>query len=304
MDPFLGLIQLLRPKATLWRHIEARGRWAISFPSKDDLLFCSVVHGECLLVVADAAPVQLCTGDFVLIRTSDPFRLASDAKVRPVDSVKAFSPSSSALLKLGAGAGSAVLLHGGRFLFDTANEHLLTAMMPPLIHIAASAERSERIRTLLQMNASEAGATEPGREFVIARLMELLFVDILRDQSRHGAGKHVGLFAGLADPVIARALHVMHGNIAQDWTVAELAKKCGVSRSRFAFRFHDRLGVSPIRYLLDWKMALAKYQLRKGTHSISEIAFAVGFKSVSAFSTAFSRTVGSSPRRYAEACSD
>ena len=154
------------------------------------------------------------------------------------------------------------------------------------------------------MNASEAAGAEPGRAFVIARLMELLFVDILRGQGRHVGTKHVGLLAGLADPITAKALHVLHGDLRHDWTVADLARRSGMSRSRFAVRFHERLGVSPIRYLLDWRMALAKDELRKGVHSISEIAFLVGFRSVSAFSTAFRRTVGYSPRRYAESLSD
>ncbi|MCU1321090.1 MAG: transcriptional regulator, AraC family [Acidobacteriaceae bacterium] len=304
MDPFLDLIHLLRPKATLWRQVEAAGRWAISFPKKDDLLFCSVVQGECLVVRPATKPVKLSAGDFVLIRTSVPFQFASDARVKPVNSEKAFAPSSSGLLQLGVGKERPVLLRGGRFLFDTANEDLLTGLMPPLIHVHAAADRSERIHMLLQMIASEGAAFEPGRDFVIARLMELLLVSILRDHSRRAIGKDTGLLAGLADPVTAIALQIMHGKIGQNWTVAELARRSGVSRSRFAARFHDVLGVSPIRYLLDWRITVAKDELRKGTRSISEIAFAVGFQSVSAFSTAFSRTVGCPPRRYAALRSD
>ena len=300
MDPLIDLIQLLRPKATLWRQIEAAGRWGVAFPKKDDLLFCSVVYGECLVVRPNTEPVKLSPGDFVLIRTSMPFRFASDTRVKPVNSVKVFAASSSGLIKLGVAKDHPVLLRGGRFLFDTANENLLTALMPPLIHIAATANRSERIHMLLQMNASEAAASEPGRDFVIARLMELLFVDILRDQSRRIERRDTGLLAGLADPITAIALRAMHGKIGHNWKVAELAKTSGVSRSRFAVRFQNTLGVSPIRYLLDWRIALAQDELRKGTLSISEIAFAVGFQSVSAFSTAFSRTVGWPPSQYAE----
>lgn len=300
MDPFLDVIQLLRPKATLWRQIDAVGRWAVSFPKKDDLLFCSVVHGECLVVQGPIKPLKLASGDFALIRTSEPFRLASDTKVNPVDSEKAFAASSSGLLKLGTGKQHPVLLRGGRFMFDTANENLLTGLMPSLIHVAANADRSGRINMLLQMNAFEAAAAEPGRDFVVARLMELLFVDILRDQFRRSKGDVPGLFAGLSDPVTARALQAMHGNIGRGWTVAELARESGISRSRFASRFHNTLGVSPIRYLLEWRIALAKDELRKGTRSISELAFAVGFQSVSAFSTAFSRIVGCPPKRYRE----
>ncbi|WP_419804307.1 AraC family transcriptional regulator [Terriglobus sp.] len=300
MDPLIDLIQLLRPKATLWRQIEASGRWAVSFPKRDDLLFCSVVYGNCLIVRPNMEPVKMSPGDFVLIRTSVPFRFSSNTSVKPVDSVKLFGASSSGLVKLGIDEGHPVLLRGGRFLFDTANENLLTALMPPLVHIVATANRSERIRMLLHMNASEAAASEPGRDFVVARLMELLFVDILRDPYLRAEDGDTGLLAGLADPITARALQTMHGNMGRNWTVAELAKQRGVSRSRFAARFRNTVGVSPIRYLLDWRITLAKDELRKGARSISEIAFAVGFQSISAFSTAFSRTVGCPPKQYAK----
>ncbi len=91
----------------------------------------------------------------------------------------------------------------------------------------------------------------------------------------------------------------MQGEIARPWSVAELARLCGLSRSGFATRFKDVLGVGPIEYLMHWGMAVAKDELRRGTRSIGEIALAVGFKSPSAFSTSFTRAVGCSPKRFA-----
>jgi AraC-like DNA-binding protein len=91
----------------------------------------------------------------------------------------------------------------------------------------------------------------------------------------------------------------MHRRVAHDWTVDELARLCAVSRSTFAVRFRAVMGTTPIAYLLNWRMALAKDQLTRGTKSIGEIAFAIGFQSPSAFSTAFARAVGCSPRRFA-----
>ena len=108
-----------------------------------------------------------------------------------------------------------------------------------------------------------------------------------------------GLIAGLLDPAIAGALLALHGEIAREWSVAELARLCGVSRSGFATRFKEVLGVGPIEYLMHWRMAVAKDELRRGTRSISEIALAVGFQSPSAFSTSFTRAVGCSPRQFA-----
>lgn len=300
VDPFLDLIGLLRPKATRWREIAAAGRWAVAFPKRDDLLFCSVVLGECLLVRPASEPVSLHQGDFILIRTGTSFRFASDTKVSAESSEQAFAASRTGTIQVGGGTHRPVLLRGGRFLLDSTNESLLTQLMPPLIHVGVSTQRSERIQNLLQLNASESAACEPGSDFVIPRLMEILFVELLREESRRMTSANTGLLAGLAHSVTAKALQLMHAEPARSWTVETLARRSGASRSRFALQFQNRLGTSPMRYLLEWRMVLAKAALRSGTRSISEIAFDVGFQSVSAFSTTFRRSVGCSPKQFAE----
>ncbi len=188
-------------------------------------------------------------------------------------------------------------------MLDAANESLLTQLMPSLIHVGVEAERSERIRNLLQMNASESAACEPGSDFVIPRLMEILFVELLRDEARRVESATAGLLAGLAHPVTAKALQLMHAEPARGWTVESLARRSGASRSRFALQFQTVLGTSPMHYLLHWRIALAKDSLRNGTRSISETAFDVGFQSASAFSTAFRRNVGQSPKQFADGSS-
>ena len=153
--------------------------------------------------------------------------------------------------------------------------------------------------SLLNLNEMETLEPGPGSEFLIARLMELILVEMLRRETPKVDDQPTGLIAGLLDPAIASALLAMHGEIAREWSVAELARLCGVSRSGFAKRFKGVLGVGPIEYLMHWRMAVAKDELRRGTRSISEIALAVGFQSPSAFSTSFTRAVGCSPKRFA-----
>ena len=108
-----------------------------------------------------------------------------------------------------------------------------------------------------------------------------------------------GLLSGLADAVIARSLSAMHRGVARTWTVTELARLSGVSRSTFATRFRAVVGVGPIEYLANWRIALAKDELARGTKTIGEIALFVGFHSSRAFSTAFTRAVGASPPSFA-----
>jgi AraC-like DNA-binding protein len=201
-------------------------------------------------------------------------------------------------MKLGEGTDSPVTLHGGRFVFDTANEDLLTGLLPTMVHVAAGDKSSWRVRVLLRINEAESLQPEIGSKFMIARLMELVLFEILRDKSPAANQEQSGLLAGLADPITARALSAMHGNVAHDWTVGDIARLSGVSRSTLAGRFRKIVGTGPIEYLLHWRMALAKDELRRGTRSIGEIALAIGFRSSSAFSTAFTRAVGCSPKRF------
>jgi AraC-like DNA-binding protein len=302
MDPFLDLIRLLRPRATLLGGgLKAFGPWALSFRKRDDLLFCWIEQGECLLIRPDGAPLRLRTGDFALIRTATPFTLASDVSIAPVDSETAVAAAKNHRLRLGEGTDHPVILQAGKFVFDTANEDLLMGLLPSLVHLARGDASSQRVRALLAMNEMESGAPGPGSEFIIVRLVELLLVEILRSQSVVLDQEPAGLLAGLADPITARALSAMHQDVARGWTVGDLARVCAVSRSTFASRFRMIVGIGPIEYLQRWRMALAKDALRLGTLSIGEIASSVGFLSQSAFSTAFTRAVGCSPRQFATA---
>ena len=299
MDPFLDLIRLLRPQATLWARIDAAGRWGVSFRKHDDLLFCWVEQGDCLLTRPDIEPVTLQAGDFALVRTSTPFTLTSDPSHEPEDSETIVATTGKTAMRLGDNTGPCTVLRGGRFVFDTANEEMLTALLPPLVHVSAGDNSSERLHTLLSLNESESSKPGPGSGFVIARLMDLILVEILRSEVLQLRPAQSGLFAGLADPVLAVALSAMHEHTAKAWTVGELARRCGTSRSAFATRFRTTVGVGPIEYLQRWRLAVAKDELRRTNRSVSEIALAIGFQSGSAFSTAFTRAVGCSPSRYA-----
>ncbi|MGY3539779.1 AraC-like DNA-binding protein [Bradyrhizobium sp. USDA 4515] len=300
MDPFLDLIQLLRPRATLWGGIEGRGRWAVSFRGRGDLLFCWLERGACQLIRPDGAPLLLDQGDFALIRADHDFVLASDSQVVPQDSEAMVSTTGKRLLNVGAGSEAPVKLRGGRFVFDTANEDLLAGLMPSFVHIANDDTTSSwRVRSLLSLNLSESSQPGPASDFVITRLMELTFVEILRGVVPETARKLKGLLAGLNDPVIARALVAMHEDSAKNWTLADLARLCGVSRSSLTGRFRSVVGMAPMGYLQQWRMAVAKDALRRGHKSVGEIGLAIGFQSPSAFSTAFTRFTGISPTAFA-----
>jgi AraC-like DNA-binding protein len=299
MDPFTDLIGLLKPQATLWGRISGTGKWGVSFRKRDDLLFCWIEAGECQLTRSHTDSVLLRTGDFALIRTSSPFSLTSDPELEPEESEAIVAATGSTELVLGETTGSSAMLRCGRFVFDTTNETLLWSLLPSLIHIAADQQISLRLRSLLGMNDDEAQHPGPGSDLMVSRLMELILLELLRTEIVRLKPGAKGLLSGLADPVIAKSLSAMHGEVASTWTVANLARLSGVSRSTLATRFRAVMGIGPIEYLANWRIALAKDELCCGTKAIGEIALSVGFQSSSAFSTAFTRAVGCSPKRFA-----
>ncbi|CDZ30174.1 AraC family transcriptional regulator [Neorhizobium galegae] len=306
MDPFLDLIRLLRPRAALLgRGIDAAGDWGLSFPALGDLLFFWIEDGTCQLIRPGCDPLSLEKGDFVLLRTTLSFTLTSSQEVEPLDSVMAVAAKQEGRLKLGSGQERPISLHMGKFLFSTANEDLLTDLLPPIVQIPSRSPKLHRLHNLLTLMESEGRDPGPGSEFIIVRLVELALVEILRMPTMNFSSQTVdptnpGLLAGLRDPVAAKAIRAMHNNAGQDWTVESLARLCGVSRSAFATRFRAVVGIGPITYLLRWRMALAKEALKSGTVRIEEIAFSIGYKSASAFSTSFTRAVGCSPSRFTE----
>ncbi len=301
-DPLSGLIRLLRPKATLWSGIDAAGRWGVSFPKRDDLLFCWVESGACVLLRPDAEPMPLRPHDFAFVRTSTPFTLASDPDAVALDSAALVSATGRLHMSVGDGdAGEPVMLRGGRFVFNAANEMLLMGMLPQVVKLnAGDPKTSGHLKALLAMNAEESRSQNPGSEFFVGRLMELILLEALRRVAIDMDERETGLLAGLADPKLAVAIAAIHQKPAHPWSVEMLARLCGLSRSGFASRFSTIMGMGVIEYIQQWRMALARDALRSSASTVGEIALELGFQSSSAFSTAFSRIVGCSPKQFRE----
>lgn len=148
------------------------------------------------------------------------------------------------------------------------------------------------------MLREEASDTQPGRELMQARLVDALLIEALRSHA-DAANAPPGLLRGLADPRIAVALQRMHAEICRRWTMAALAKEAALSRSVFFERFSKAVGVPPMEYLLNWRMAVAKRLLAQGRLKKDEIAKRVGYRSANTLSKAFRRQISGSPSRTA-----
>ncbi|MDH6222029.1 AraC family transcriptional regulator [Streptomyces pseudovenezuelae] len=301
-EPLADVIGLLHPRVVLWKKIEGTGRWALRFEANPDINFGVVTTGHCWLQ-CEGGPVGLTKGDFLLLSGPPAFTFSSDidedTRGDVVDGERTLAGTQDNHLRLGSEGGPAVQLLAGHFAIEPENADLLLDLLPTVVHLRAGTDGAGRIASLLELIGDEAGADRPGASLVLTRLVEVMLVEALRSAPATLEQPPAGLLAGLSDPPVAAALHAIHANVARPWTVAGLAAEARISRSVLAERFVRRVGLTPIEYLLSWRMAMAKRALRQGNQPIAEIARMVGYGSTSAFSTAFSRVTGSAPGRYA-----
>lgn len=296
VDPLAQVIAMLRPRAVFSKLISGAGAWAVRYTAFGQPSFCTLLEGCCVLRVDGQDPVELRAGDFVLMPATPGFTLGSLEPATPVllDPLQAQGKGTE--LRHGRRGGRPeVRMLGGYFAFDSPDAALLVALLPVLLHV----RDEERLPTLVGLLRDESLAARPGRELVLSRLVELLLVEALR--ATPGDAAPPGLLRGLGDARIAVGLRWVHGAPAQAWTVQALARKAALSRSTFFSRFTQAVGVSPMAYLLTWRMALARQLLGHERLPIVQVAERVGYGSASAFSTAFSRHVGQPPGQYARA---
>jgi AraC-like DNA-binding protein len=252
------------------------------------------MEGRCLLAIDGQKKITLEAGDFLFLPTTPAFTLSGFESVTPVPMDPRAAAGRAGEVRHGSrGRAPDVRMLGGYFAFDSPDAALLVTLLPALVHIRGL----ERLSVLVQLISEESREQRSGRELVLARLVEVLLIESLR--ATPGDTAQPGLLRGLADPKIAVAIRQMHNAPSRAWTIVELARKAGLSRSAFFDRFIGAVGMPPMEYLLAWRMALAKGLLRRPELGLEEIAERVGYGSASAFSTAFSRHVGQAPSRYA-----
>ncbi len=295
-DPLSQVIALLQPRAVFSKRISGAGRWAVRYSDFGQPSFCVVLEGSCRLAVDRQRAVTLTAGDFVLLPATPGFTLSGFEAVTPERIDPKRASASSAEVRHGTRGGRPdVRLLGGYFEFESPDAALLVSLLPALVHVRGL----ERLSLLVELVGGEAIEQRSGRELVLTRLVEVLLIEALRSTS--GEGSAPGLLRGLSDARLAPAIRQMHRQVARAWTVAELAKAAGLSRSAFFERFTQQVGLTPMAYLLAWRMAVARDLLRRQEFAVSEVAERVGYASQSTFSTAFSRHVGQAPSRYARA---
>ncbi|MGB3068283.1 MAG: AraC family transcriptional regulator [Ottowia sp.] len=196
-------------------------------------------------------------------------------------------------------AGERTVVAAGRFAFEEGDDgaQALLRLLPPLVHAPAGDAGNTPLAALLPLVGMETSTLAPGAGVAASSLANLVLVQILRAHMA-STPQPPGWLGAMADAPIGRALSIMHGEVSRRWTVDDLARAVGMSRTAFSTRFRERVGLPPLDYLTRWRMTLAAAALRTGVDSLTAIAEKVGYGSDTAFSNAFRRERGISPGRF------
>lgn len=295
IDPLAEIVLLLQPSALFSKAVIGGGSWRITPPDTREPFYGVILEGGCQLTVDGGKTIRAEAGDFLLLPAARHLRVASREPPAGGDE--------SPVVELGNGEFRVGAVDGpidvrmlvGYCSFAAPDADLLVPLLPQLVHVRCAG----RLAQLVKLVGDESRGQLPARDVVLSRLLEVLFIEALRSTAETATSR--GLAQGLADLRIAPAIRAMHERPSHAWTMADLAKEAALSRSAFFERFKRRVGVAPMAYLLTWRMALAKKLLRQNESRIADIAERVGYRSVSAFSVAFTRCAGQTPAHYARA---
>jgi AraC-like DNA-binding protein len=256
-----------------------------------------VIEGALRVALDGEPPLELGAGDLVLLARNDPHRLGSDLSLAPVTADGLIEPpGENGLAKIRHGGGGARTRIVCGYLASALAPNPLFESLPRVFALrSGTSSARDWIETSFRFAASELAGGRPGSDTVLAKLSELLFIEAVRACIATLPPDRTGWLAGLRDPHIGRALSLLHGRVAHAWSVEELAREVGVSRSVLGERFAALLGEPPMRYLGRWRMQLASLRLRESDDSIARIAAEVGYDSEAAFHRAFKRELGVPP---------
>ncbi|GAA1300050.1 AraC family transcriptional regulator [Saccharothrix xinjiangensis] len=295
-DPFRDALALARPRTVAPVPLRATAPWRARFSPFPHIKLGVVVEGECWLCIDGLDPLFLSTGDFYLLGNPPPYGLGSSieaARTRDSDGpLREEDPGSGPEIS----QRSVTYACSVDFEFQDSDASTLFSSLPPAVIIKADDTDGRLLWNIAAILVHEIEAHNAGRSLVLEHLAQILLVHMLRLHA-FSSHKPLGWLASVSDDGIGAALRAVHAEPHHRWTLEELAKIAMMSRSAFAENFRNKVGRPPLDYLIEWRMQLARAALRT-EDSLTAIAGAVGYQSESAFSTAFRRVVGMSPREF------
>jgi len=303
MDAMVGLLDGPRARGAFLLRTILDPPWSLRIQDRAPLCLIAVLRDEAWILPDTGDPVRLRPGDVAVVRGPGPYTVADSPTTRPQVVIhpgeRCTTPGGEDLhLSMDLGVrtwgtsldGASVMLVG-TYLQETEIGRRLLTTLP---HLAVLSVDSP----LIPLLSEEIVRDEPGQEAVLDRLLDLLLISVLRAWFGRPDADAPAWYRADGDPVVGKALRMLHNNPARPWTVAELAARAGVSRAALARRFTDVVGEPPMAYLTGWRLALAADLLRDPAATIGSVARQVGYASPFALSAAFKRVRGMSPREH------
>ena len=309
MDILTDILLRLNLRGSLYFRTSFTSPWGVEVPAYENVARFHFAHrGRCLVrVVGSETLIALEQGDLLIVPKGASHRLFCDPTnedlVLPLDRV----------LELSGFTGEGALVYGGlqddrdtqlicgHFAFDPLARHPLIDRLPPYIHLQDYGQAAGKwMEYTLRMIGTEAGGAQIGGDLIALKMSEIILAQALRVFLAGDGAAQVGL-AGLADPHLSRALAALHRAPGQGWTVADLARAAGLSRTGFALRFAALMGMTPMAYLTAWRMQIARHALRHGREPLADVAERVGYTSEAAFTRVFRKEAGLTPSAFRKA---
>ena len=318
-DILSDVLRSVRLRGVLYYYVGGRRDWVAEAPPSCDIAgavmpgsehvieYHVVLSGTCWGGVVGEAPISLRSGDVVLFPHGDPHVISSVPGMRAAPDVAGYFERRQQqlpfVLHLDAGeirpglvaehACDTTLVCG--FLgCDMHPFNPLISALPRLLHLPDSTGTGSAAQFMRQA-AEESKNRRPGSDAMLERLSEMMFIDAVRRYLLTLPDDSRGWLAGLRDRFVGRALNLVHDAPATAWTVDELGRRVGLSRSALHKRFTDMIGQPPMQYLANWRIQLGASLLRDTAASVASIALEVGYESEAAFSRAFKRAIGTPP---------
>ena len=307
MDILSDILSHLELSGTLYFRTSFTSPWSIRVPAFDNVARFHYAHkGRCLVRVGnEATPVRLEQGDLVIIMRGATHTIYCDPTtenlaVQMDDVVEQSGYDGTGALVYGGELGThhEAQLVCGHFSFAKKANHMLIDALPSHIHIRNYGETSGRwMENTLRVIGNEAGSAQMGGDLIGLKMSEIIFAQALRDYlSTDGVDRPV--LSGFTNPNIARVLTAVHNDPAHSWTLSEMAKVAGLSRTSFAMKFVKCMLITPMGYITKWRMQLASQKLLKTDDPIIKIAEEVGYQSEAAFGRVFKKHHQIAPATY------
>jgi AraC-like DNA-binding protein len=313
MDVLSDVLRSVKLEGAIYYNGEFSAPWGFISPSSDKIApfigetdrhivtYHFILEGTAQASIADGTKVELSGGDIVVLPHGDEHRLKNGVPPKLIDNGtlldEVFSSPDIRLMRAGGG-GKVTRVVCGWMAFDKDVSAMFLCGLPRIfkVHIRNDAA-GEWLENSIRFSANGTGDL-PGGPVVLAKLSEALFVETLRRYMTTLPEEQTGWLAGARDSEVGKALGMLHRDPARPWTIADLAREVGVSRSVLAERFRKFLGEPPMSYLGRWRLRLGAQALQTSSRSVAQIATEVGYESEAAFNRAFKREFGNPPARY------